>query len=75
MGPSWYLVDYISCVLCQIFDLSGSEIKSKKKYHIDTVSLNYPKKDMDVETYMKDGMIDNWDIFEKVILKGMSVTC
>ena len=29
------------------------------------MSLNYPKKDMDVETYMKDGMIDNWDLFEK----------
>ena len=55
------------------------ELKSKKKYHIDTVSLNYPKKDMDVETYMKDGMIDNWDLFEKewncelhILLHGIS---
>ena len=45
--------------------IDSGELKSKKKYHIDTVSLNYPKKDMDVETYMKDGMIDNWDLFEK----------
>jgi hypothetical protein len=26
----------------------------KKKYHIDTVALNFPKKDMEVETYMKE---------------------
>ena len=24
-------------------------------------------KDMEVSTYMKDGMIDNWDMFEKVL--------
>jgi len=46
---------------------TGSEVKNKFKYHIDTVSLNYPKKDMEVSTYMKDGMIDNWDMFEKVL--------
>lgn len=46
---------------------TGTEMKNKKKYHIDTVALNYPKKDMDVETYMKDGMIENWDMFEKVL--------
>lgn len=22
---------------------------------------------MELETYMKDGMIDNWDVFEKVL--------
>ena len=44
----------------------GADVKLKKNYHIDTVSLNFPKKDMEVETYMKDGMVDNWDVFEKV---------
>ena len=42
-------------------------MKTKKKYHIDTCALNYPKKDMEIETYMKDGMIENWDMFEKVL--------
>jgi len=46
---------------------TGADVKLKKKYHIDTVSLNFPKKDMEVETYMKDGMVDNWDVFEKVM--------
>jgi len=46
---------------------TGPDMKTKKKYHVDTVSLNFPKKDMEVETYMKDGMIDNWDMFEKVL--------
>lgn len=46
---------------------TGADIKVKRKYHIDTVSLSFAKKDMEVETYMKDGMIDNWDMFEKVL--------
>ena len=53
------------------YSILGDGAKLKKKYHIDTVSLNFPKKDMEVETYMKDGMIDNWDVFEKVTMKEL----
>ena len=53
------------------YSILGADAKLKKKYHIDTVSLNFPKKDMEVETYMKDGMIDNWDVFEKVTIKEL----
>ena len=38
------------------------------RYHIDTNQLNYPKKDMEVSNYMKDGMITDWDMFEQVFL-------
>ena len=38
-----------------------------KKYHIDTVGLHYPKKGMDVSTYIKDGMIEDWDMFEQIL--------
>ena len=40
---------------------------SNKKYHIDTVALHYPKKGMDVSTYIKDGMIENWETFEQIL--------
>ena len=40
---------------------------SEKKYFIDTVSLNVAKKGMEVVGYMKDGMIEDWDIFEKIL--------
>ena len=37
------------------------------RYHIDTNQLNFPKKDMEVSNYMKDGMIADWDTFEQVL--------
>lgn len=40
---------------------------NEKSYHIDTVSLNVPKKGMEVVNMMKDGMIEDWDIFEKML--------
>eukprot|EP00090_Calanus_glacialis_P038106 TRINITY_DN6649_c0_g1_i1.p1 TRINITY_DN6649_c0_g1~~TRINITY_DN6649_c0_g1_i1.p1 ORF type:complete len:427 (-),score=157.60 TRINITY_DN6649_c0_g1_i1:196-1476(-) len=46
---------------------TGEGVKSKKKYHVDTVMLNYPKKDMEVSSFMKDGMIADWDMFEQVL--------
>lgn len=45
-----------------------SNISSKKhKYYIDTTYLHVPRKGVDVTTYMKDGMIEDWDLFEKVL--------
>ncbi|SPP74686.1 actin-like protein 6B [Drosophila guanche] len=38
-----------------------------RKYYVDTNYVNVPRSQMEVQTYMKDGMIDNWDLFEKVI--------
>lgn len=29
--------------------------------------MSVPRSHMEIQTYMKDGMIDNWDLFEKVI--------
>lgn len=40
---------------------------TKKKYHIDTVSLNFPKAGMEVGNYIKDGMIQDWDMLEEVL--------
>ncbi|XP_055698167.1 actin-like protein 6B [Phlebotomus papatasi] len=37
------------------------------KYYVDTTFLNVPRTGLEVQTYMKDGMIDNWDLFEKVL--------
>jgi len=45
--------------------VSGNNI-TKKKYHIDTTALHFPKKGMEVSTYLKDGMIEDWDMFEQV---------
>ncbi len=45
--------------------MSGNTI-TKKKYHIDTTALHFPKKGMEVGTYLRDGMIEDWDMFEQV---------
>lgn len=37
------------------------------KYYIDTTFLNVPRAGMEIQSYMKDGMIDNWDLFEEVL--------
>lgn len=40
--------------------------QSGPKYFIDTTQLHVPRKNMEVVSYMKDGMIDDWDHFEQV---------
>lgn len=37
------------------------------KYIVDTTFVNVARPNMEIQTYMKDGMIDNWDLFEKVL--------
>lgn len=37
------------------------------KHYVDTTFLNVARSGMEIQTYMKDGMIDNWDLFEKVL--------
>ncbi len=39
----------------------------KKKYHVDTTALHFAKKGMEVASYLKDGMIDDWNIFEELL--------
>lgn len=46
---------------------TGESAKTKKKFHIDTTSINFPKAGMDVGTYMRDGMVTDWDMFEQVL--------
>lgn len=40
--------------------------QSGTKYYIDTTILHVPRKGMEVTSYMKEGMVDDWDLFEKV---------
>ncbi|KAK7792971.1 hypothetical protein R5R35_007616 [Gryllus longicercus] len=40
---------------------------AKNKYYIDTNYLHVARRGMEVTSYMKDGMIEDWDLFEKVL--------
>jgi len=46
---------------------TGDVKESSKKFHVDTAQLNFPKEDMEVNSFMKDGMIQDWDLFEQVL--------
>jgi len=48
-------------------DPSNISSMSDTKYHIDTNFLHVARKGMEVSNYMKDGMIEDWDLFEKVL--------
>ncbi|CAG9836767.1 unnamed protein product [Diabrotica balteata] len=37
------------------------------KYYIDTAYLHGPRANMELQSYMKDGMIEDWDLFEKIM--------
>ncbi|GAB1602844.1 actin-like protein 6B [Argonauta hians] len=41
--------------------------KPERKYYIDTNYIKVPRKGMEVNTFLKDGMIENWDIYEKMV--------
>lgn len=46
--------------------IEGRE-ETEKKYLIDVGSLNYPRKGVELTTFLKDGLIEDWDLFEKVL--------
>lgn len=48
-------------------DTIKSESKSNRKYFLDALSVRAPKPHMQVQSYVKDGLIDDWDLFEKML--------
>lgn len=37
------------------------------KHYIDTAYLHSPRPNMELHSYMKEGMIEDWDLFEKIM--------
>uniref|UniRef100_A0A224YQK8 Actin-like protein 6B n=1 Tax=Rhipicephalus zambeziensis TaxID=60191 RepID=A0A224YQK8_9ACAR len=48
-------------------DLGASAPAPQKKYFIDTTSIHVARANMDTATFLKDGMVEDWDLFEKVL--------
>ncbi|GIX95916.1 actin-like protein 6B [Caerostris darwini] len=46
---------------------ASNESSSQKKYYVDTNSIHVPRKGMELCSFLKDGMIEDWDLFEKVL--------
>jgi actin-like protein 6B len=41
--------------------------QSQKRYLIDTMSVKNPKANMNIQSYLKDGLVEDWDLCEKVL--------
>ncbi|XP_026736367.1 actin-like protein 6A isoform X2 [Trichoplusia ni] len=46
---------------------TGSKTGGELRHYIDITELHVPRAGMEVHTYMKDGQVDNWDLFEKML--------
>ena len=46
----------------------SAELKAMiKKYTIDTTNVHVPKAGMELGAFLKDGAVEDWDMFEKVV--------
>ena len=41
--------------------------KSQKRYLLETMSIKSPKENMQVQSFLKDCLIDDWDLFERML--------
>jgi actin-related protein len=48
-------------------DISHASSRVNRKYLIDAMSFKTPRPHMNVQSFLKDGLIHDWDIFEKVL--------
>ncbi|OTF71005.1 Actin-like protein [Euroglyphus maynei] len=50
------------------YDTNANNINSsQRRYIFDTPGIKSPRSHMELTTFLKDGMIDNWDLFEKML--------
>lgn len=48
-------------------EVDGNNVTSQKKVFVDTTSICVPRKGMEMASFLKDGMIEDWDLFERVL--------
>ncbi len=47
----------------------------KKKYFFDLNSLRVPRSSLYMQSFLKDGMIDDWDLFEQMMSHTFDCLC
>ncbi|CAF3300950.1 unnamed protein product [Rotaria socialis] len=47
----------------------------KKKYFFDLNSLRVPRSNLYMQSFLKDGMIDDWDLFEQIMSHTFDCLC
>lgn len=52
-----------------LFTIDSKSIPSsaEKRYFIDSSEISVPRSNLEMMSPLKDGLIDNWDLFEKLL--------
>ncbi|XP_050669493.1 actin-like protein 6A [Leptidea sinapis] len=67
VGPATHIPDAEEKVGDGNVTQSGTKTGNELRHYIDVTELHVPRPNMEVQTYMKDGQVDNWDLFEKML--------
>ncbi|KAI0214161.1 Actin-like protein 6B [Lamellibrachia satsuma] len=51
----------------QTDDTNSSQPEKQKNYYFDTVNIKVPRKGKEMVSFLKEGMVSDWDLFEKVM--------
>lgn len=39
----------------------------KRKYYVDLNEISVPRSGKEIETFLRDGLVENWDLYEKLL--------
>ncbi|XP_026323251.1 actin-like protein 6A [Hyposmocoma kahamanoa] len=67
VGPATHIPDPEEKVPDGNITQSAAKTGNELRHYIDVTELHVPRPGMEVQTYMKDGQVDNWDLFEKML--------
>ncbi|KAI7692815.1 hypothetical protein SSS_02487 [Sarcoptes scabiei] len=66
--PSIITIHDVPSKLATDLDRAESGVTSKeRRYYLDTTQVHYPRSEQEIKTFLRDGMIDDWDLFEKML--------
>ncbi|VDK23076.1 unnamed protein product, partial [Anisakis simplex] len=65
--PSQVAVQEIIDQVDDSVDQDAQKTTKKRKYFIGSEHIGVPRINTEIETFMKDGMIEDWDMFEKMV--------
>ncbi|KPJ16271.1 Actin-like protein 6A [Papilio machaon] len=67
VGPASHIPDAEEKVPDGNITQSAAKTGNELRHYIDVTEIHVPRPGMEIQTYIKDGQVDNWDLFEKML--------